>query len=336
MLWPVFGWCAVESGGGDTYLVTYYLSDAAPVVGVGWSLMDTTMELSGFPAENTKTVAARVRDNPGGPVLRALIALSRLGHRTEFISSVGTDAAGVSILAYLRKQGVGTGFLSTIEGPSRQASVWLSQQNGSRTIAFADQLPTIPHLPMGIANTAGAVILDGREYTAARGALEAAPRTALRSIDTGGSAKEGLKELVGACDCVVLPKSMLTTLSAGRGELWYVETLLGRNASLVVVTGTDSGAVAFSRDDAWIQPSFGVATVDSNGAGDSFHAGLVHAQLSGVGARNATRMAAAVAAMKCMDVADAGLPTQKELSSFLAARAGEAEALPYAKVNDVV
>jgi sulfofructose kinase len=298
--------------------------------------MDTTMELAGFPPENTKAVATRVRNNPGGPVLRALIALTRLGHRTEFVSAVGSDAAGADILAYLREQGVGTGFLSTIEGPSRQASVWLNQRSGSRTIAFADQLPTIPRLPGGVADTARAVMLDGREYTAALGALESAPRDALRSIDTGGSAKEGLEELVALCDCVVVPKSMLATLSGGAGELWYLEALLGGKASLVVVTGTESGAVAFSREGAWIQPSFDVATVDSNGAGDSFHAGLVHAVLNGVGSQGATRMAAAVAAMKCMGVADTGLPTQEELASFLVARAGEAEALHYSKTNGVV
>lgn len=312
------------------------LDDLTTVVGVGWALMDTTMEISGFPAENSKVVATRVRENPGGPALRALVALSRLGHRTSLVSSVGSDDAGSAIVRYLTEQGVHTDFVTALEGSSRQASVWLNRRSGSRTIAFADQLPPASHLPQSAVDAATAVVLDGREYLVARAALEAAPLCALRSIDTGGSPKENLSDLVNLCDCVVLPKGMLDLLCAKADRSTprkYVETLLSNKASLVVVTGTTVGAIAFSDDEAWIQPNFEVPTIDSNGAGDSFHAGLVHARLLGLTPEDATRVAAAVAAMKCTGNADVRLPTQEELSAFLRLHASEAEPVPYSKTD---
>lgn len=312
------------------------VEDPRPIVGIGWSFMDTTMELSGFPEENTKMEAELVRESPGGPVLRAMVALSRLGHPTKLISCVGDDGAGNGIVAYLLEQGVGAEFIQSASGTSHRSSVWINRLNGSRTISYAGTVPSLVGTPPGSLWDAVAIVLDGREYVASVQALEEAPADALCSIDVEGDPKENMGDLISKCGCVVIPKGMLELLADGSGHstpLRYVEHLLGDRAHLVAVTGAGAGAICFSGDDAWTQPGFRVPTVDSNGAGDSFHAGLVYALLNGRGPRGATRIGAAVAAMKCAARADTGLPTQAELFSFIRDHKGEAEPASYTKTT---
>ena len=66
-----------------------------------------------------------------------------------------------------------------------------------------------------------------------------------------------------------------------------------------------------------IQPAFWLPVVDSNGAGDSFHGGLLAGLLGGESHQEAMRWAAAVAALKVSAPGDVGLPTRAALSRSL-------------------
>jgi sulfofructose kinase len=66
--------------------------------------------------------------------------------------------------------------------------------------------------------------------------------------------------------------------------------------------------------------AFAVKAVDTNGAGDVFHAALALALAQGQGDFDAIRFAAAAAALKCQRTGGAGNgPDRLELDQFLAA-----------------
>jgi sugar/nucleoside kinase (ribokinase family) len=85
----------------------------------------------------------------------------------------------------------------------------------------------------------------------------------------------------------------------------------------VIITLGNRGAVVVTGADSFSQAGFRVRTVDSNGAGDAFSAGLLHGLLEGWDVARVARFASAVAALKCTRLGNQGLPRLDEVREFL-------------------
>src|SRR5216110_356889 len=79
-------------------------NNTTDVVGLGLNAIDTICIVPGFPRPNTKTHLREVRIEPGGQVATALATCTRLGLRSRYIGSVGTDHWGQAQLASLREE----------------------------------------------------------------------------------------------------------------------------------------------------------------------------------------------------------------------------------------
>lgn len=292
------------------------------VVGIGVAVHDATMQLEAYPAEDTKAPAGAVRDGVGGPVVRAAMVLGRLGRSACVIAAVGRDLSGDAVAAHLRAGGIGHHLLVRSAEPTRRAHVWTAAVTGTRTIVYDEGGPMIPHLTPEAESAldgARAVLFDGREVDVALPAAERGrARGALLTIDLGASEKPGLDDLVARCAVIVGPVASIRRL-AGHGDARVAaQRLLERDARLVVATAGANGAHAFDATGAWHQPAFAVDVVDSNGAGDAFHGGLVDALLDDANHREAVRHATAIAALKVAHVGDTGLPDRAGLARFRA------------------
>ena len=87
------------------------------------------------------------------------------------------------------------------------------------------------------------------------------------------------------------------------------------------MTRGGNGSLALLGTEEISTPSFPVKVIDSTGAGDVFRGGFISAWLRAGDSTTAAdifRSANAAAAMKCRSLgARAGIPTQKELQTFL-------------------
>ncbi|MBW9088642.1 bifunctional hydroxymethylpyrimidine kinase/phosphomethylpyrimidine kinase [Rhizobium wenxiniae] len=75
--------------------------------------------------------------------------------------------------------------------------------------------------------------------------------------------------------------------------------LIETGCGAVVMTLGEKGVVGISRTEKFVIPAFKVSHVDSNGAGDSFNAGLAVGLAEGRSLQDAARFASAVAALCC-------------------------------------
>lgn len=295
------------------------------VIGVGVAVHDVTMELDSFPREDTKAVAGATREGAGGPVVRAGVALSRLGRSVGVLAALGGDPAGDAIEASLASEGIGRRLLVRTTAPTRRAHVWTSA-SGTRTIAYSEGGPSIERLiPEAVEalGSARAVLFDGRELAIALLAAErAVAASALLTLDLGASVKSGVERLAARCAVVLGPAASIERAGGSEDVEAAARRLIEQGADLVVVTAGADGARAFDTRRHWHQPAFVVDVVDSNGAGDAFHGGLVDALLDGADHGEAVRRAAAVAALKVSQRGDAGLPDREHLERFLRERSG--------------
>jgi sugar/nucleoside kinase (ribokinase family) len=88
----------------------------------------------------------------------------------------------------------------------------------------------------------------------------------------------------------------------------------------VILTLGEQGCYAVSADgESCALPAFRVQVLDTTGAGDAFHGGLLFALARGYPLRRSVQVASGVAALSCTRLGgQSGLPGLSELTSFLA------------------
>jgi sugar/nucleoside kinase (ribokinase family) len=296
------------------------------VLCLGLNSLDRLCLVPGWPTRGGKLRMAELAASGGGQAATAACALARLGHRAAYAGVCGDDEAGRQAGPLLAGFGVEpTGLVVKPGTRSQQALILVEQGDAERTIIwYRDESCHLGpgDLDPGLIASCRVLHLDGHfpeaSLLAARLAREAG---AVVSLD-GERVHPQTPELVSLCHVVVGcedyaqrltgqgdPHRALTLL-AEMGPLWAGRTLGARGAQML------AGGLWHE------QPGFAVAAVDTTGAGDVFHAGLIHALLLGQGPGPALATACAAAALSVTGLGGrSALPTREETARLAAASA---------------
>jgi fructokinase len=299
--------------------------------------------------ENTSEIELPFTARPGGAPANVAVAATRLGEEAAFAGSVGEDLFGDFILRALEAEGVDTSAVRRCAPPTRTSLAFVEiGGNGDRSFTFyrsdpaADELLSPEDVSEELLSDAsfvnfGSILLI---KDPGRSAIHKAAKLARDlNIPTAFDVnfREHLWPSVEAARETVNPLFVLSTVvKLGDDELSPLldvgqpdeaaEILLGRGASLVLVSQGPEGAFYATRGFSGSVPAFEVEVVDATGAGDAFFAAaLVH--LSGdpgylsdeERVREATLRGSAAGALACTDYgAMRALPTKEELERFMA------------------
>ncbi len=291
------------------------------VVGIGAVLIDHTVILPNFPAENQKVVIESYFDQVGGSVPTALIFLGKLKRSIRFISVVGDDHISSEIKRALVKHGLDVEYLITQENKaSRFSHVWINKSNGTRTIAYSrgtlDDLKK-EDIHEEVIKNARILHLDAREPVAALYAAEIARNNGVTVTFDAGSFKQSSEELLRKAQVVFAPKRFahdlfhIDDLSEGSKRIREYE------ADIAIVTDGENGLSYTSNEGTFYQKSFNVKTVDTNGAGDTFSGAFIDGLLSKKSIQESITFAAAAAALKCTRMGKNNLPFREEIEEFI-------------------
>ncbi len=258
------------------------------------------------------------RQTFGGKGSDMAVQAARLGASVAFVGVVGDDAFGAEFASVMRDEGVDVSHLRVTGQRPTGVGFIVKDEQGTNVIVVdmgANQLFGRPDIDDARKLLAGCDVvlaqleipLDTALYGlavarqgGARTILNPAPAADLRSAD------------LSAVD-VLTPNQTEARLllglppDDGRDDAEIAGALLAQGVSAVVVTRGGEGAALFECPDdgaggaartTAIAP-FQVAIVDSNGAGDSFNAGLAVALAEGKGLADAAIFASAVAGLCC-------------------------------------
>jgi sulfofructose kinase len=289
---------------------------------LGLNAFDHLCLVERFPTRGGKLRMSRMITSGGGQSATAACCLARLGWRVAYAGVHGDDEAGQKTEPWLREFGVDpAGLIRKPGSGSQQAFIMVEEDSAERTIVWHrdDACRLEPEDVDPELIKAGRVLhLDGHFLEPSLKAARIARQHGLLVSLDGERVYEGTRELVSLCHVVMGshrfaqrltgiedPRKSLEALAA-LGPLWAGRTLGAEGAEMLV-------------DGEYIkQPGFKVKAVDTTGAGDVFHAGMVHAMLAQQGPREALATACAVAAMSVTDLGGrSALPTKNELESFL-------------------
>lgn len=268
---------------------------------LGLNASDHLCLIPHFPTRGGKIRMRELVNSGGGQAATAACALARLGHRVAYAGAVGDDEAGGLAGPRLREFGVDTrGLVSKAGARSQEAFILVEEGDGERTIVWTrDEACHLEpsDLDRELIASCRVLHLDGHFLAASLEAARTARAAGAVVCLDAERVQEGTAELVGLCHVVMGERDFAQRLTgvdeptqalralAAMGPLWAGRTL-GEQGAQMLVGG-----------ELLTHPGFAVEALDTTGAGDVFHAGMVHAILQGQGPRQALATACALAAI---------------------------------------
>lgn len=283
----------------------------------------------------TLSEAERFTASAAGAELNVAVGLARLGLRPVYITTVGSDAGGDRILAFMRKHGIDSSLVSADN--CHQTGVLMKTASETRrlteapavsfisgavfdkidfseisAVCFSGSFPTIcdntAQVALHITELAGAagvpVVFDPN--------LRGAPKNSRKAIDT-------INEFAKKAD-IFLPSLNEARVLCGLDEPEEIaEHYLSQGTRKIVIKLGKQGAFYKSAVESGIAPTFRAdEVVDEEGAGDGFTVGLISGICEEIPLGEAVVRANAVG---CMQIqcrgAHEGLPTMEQLREYM-------------------
>ncbi len=259
----------------------------------------------------------------GGPAADAAVAAARLGLATMFLTSVGDDAEGRKILADLEAEKIDISGIPVRSGcGSPFANCWVDAE-GRRSVAWTHnklKFLTAAELPLDRIAGAKVLHLDGHHPDAALAAAKHAKKHGVLVNFDAGTIRPGVETLVELADLLICSEHFARTFTGEQDLEKALRKLEKYRPQVLGVTMGCQGSMFLENGNIRRFPIFELPVVDTTGAGDSFHAGFAVKYLSDRNIARCARFASAVSGLKCGKLgARAGLPTLREVETFLAA-----------------
>jgi sulfofructose kinase len=294
-------------------------------VGLGLNSVDLLCLVDRYPSFNTKGGLREVSRQGGGQAATAMVALARLGMKTAFIGAVGDDEEGDFSVESLRQAGVNTEGVAVQPGRASQFAVIIVQregdeeERGGRTIMWRREVMLRPEeVSEEIVKSGRVLHLDGHsfeaEITAARWAREA-------GISVSFDAERvlpGTEELISLTDYLVASEDFPAALTGLKEPEEALRKIQAAGPRVAAMTLGPRGALAFDGERFYESPGYQVATLDTTGAGDVFHAGFLYGVLQDYGLPRTLQFANALAALSCRKLGGrAGLCGREDVEKFI-------------------
>jgi fructokinase len=279
---------------------------------------------------------------PGGAPANVAVAAARLGSEAAFIGSVGKDLFGDFILRALEAEDVDTSAVRRCESPTRTSLAFVEvTADGDRSFTFYRSDPAADELLS--AEDVSREILSGASFVnfgsiplikePSRSAIHRAADLA-EELDvplafdvnfrehlwkSPEDAREAADPLLDRSRVIKMGDDELSPMLGTEDPQEAVEMLLGRGATLALISLGPDGAVYATREFSGHVPAFEVDEIlDATGAGDAFlAAALTHLSESAwdeENVREATRRGTIAGAIACTAYgAMSALPTRDEL-----------------------
>ncbi|WP_114944508.1 carbohydrate kinase family protein [Microvirga calopogonii] len=297
---------------------------------------------TGFPAE---AVA-------GGSPYNVAIGIGRLGRPSAFLSTLSEDVFGSFLAEKLAESGVSSAYLQRCPNHTT-LSVVATNASGQPQYSFyapnsADRALKPEALPaqlppdvnaiaagsyaLGVEPIASAIETLLRREAGSR-VISLDPNVRPRVVGDLNAYRERFERLLAYADIVKASDEDVETLYATRDLASAARAWLQLGPKLVIVTRGEKGPLAAFGGLVVERPAPKIEVVDTVGAGDTFHAGLLSwldannlltpAGIAGLAAEQVTQaldFAAAAAAIVCTR-RGANPPSWAEVEQFMASRA---------------
>ncbi|HEV2499858.1 MAG TPA: PfkB family carbohydrate kinase [Terriglobia bacterium] len=274
------------------------------MVGLGLNAVDTVLEVNCFPALGGKERVTSISRQAGGQVASAVVACRRLGLTARYIGKVGDDEAGRIQLESLRREGIDVDHTEMIPGAATQfGHIIVDKTTGERTV-FWDRDPRLSVRPEEVMpemiSTTRALHIDGCDVEAALAAACIAREHGIPVFADLDTTYPQVESLFPYIDYLVASAGFLPAVTGEMDPFCVLPLVVEKYGTRAcgMTVGRD-GALVYSEGRFIYSPGFVVETIDTTGAGDTFHGALIYGVLSGWPLAQTLDFSNALAALNC-------------------------------------
>ena len=294
----------------------------ADVVGVGINATDTVIRLPRFPEFNSKIEASSAAVLPGGQVATALIACRKWKLSARYIGSIGDDTAGELQRMSLQNAGVETHFAHVKNCLSQFSFILVDEQSGERTILWKrDPRLTLKaqHLKKHWILNSRILLVDGHDTGAAAQAAQWARSARIPVVADVDNIYSGLEALLKQTDYLFASREFPARLLNETNLLAALPQISQHyGCKITGVTLGRLGTLAWDGFRFHYSRGFEVRAIDTTGAGDVFHAGVVYGILRQWPLQETLEFSCAAAALNCTALgARGGIKSLHEIRNFM-------------------
>ncbi len=282
------------------------------VIGLGLRCLDITVRVGSSPGGEGKREALEIAVQGGGPAGTAAVAAARLGVRSGYVGTVGSDTLGELKYRTLADYGVDLQGLIRRESPEHQvALVFVSDESGERSFLPNRRLREAPldaaELDRAYLTAAEILIVDGFHPQAAltaSGWMRSAGKQVLLDLQKPEcDIPPVMEQLVPASDILICGEGALRAITGVDDPLEAGKKVLSMGVRVVVETRGERGCLTVLPGEHFVTEAFPVSVVNTTGAGDVFHGAYAVGLLEGLDLRQTARFASAAAALTCTRLA---------------------------------
>ena len=285
---------------------------------VGLAVQDIGFSLEEFPLPDSKNNARALSIAGGGPAANAAVLASKFGVSTAFIGHLGQDTFGEIQYKELSSYGIHMDYVIRNENPTPTSTI-LSTTKGDRTIITYGisenylkeselNLPSL--LPK-------AILFDGHQPEISTAILKIAKKHNVPTILDAGSIHTGTDALYREVDYLIASEKFYRQWNNQLGKDSF--DYLKRHVRHLIITLGDKGLIYVGENnEKKKKKAFPIDTIDTCGAGDTFHGAFAAGQVQGLSMENNLRQSSAAGAFCCTKLgAREGIPSLEELQRFL-------------------
>ncbi len=275
------------------------------ILAVGIATLDIINRVEHYPHEDTEVRALSQRSCRGGNATNTLTILSQLNHQCHWAGVLVDEPDAGHITADLARHHINTDAVLVLpEGKVPTSYITLNTSNGSRTIIHHRNLPEYPAAEFKRIdlNNVDWVHFEGRNMDEMLEMLTHLKQTqpALRFSIELEKNRTNYQHILPLADVLLCSKVFARSLGFDSATA-FLSQLQKRapQATLVCAWGED-GAYGLDSEDFHYSPAFEPEQlIDTLGAGDTFNAGFIDAQLHGLDMKASLRAACQLAGQKC-------------------------------------
>ncbi|MFZ0336361.1 MAG: PfkB family carbohydrate kinase [Candidatus Acidiferrales bacterium] len=292
------------------------------VTGVGINATDMIIALPRFPVSNSKLEFSSAEILPGGQVASALIACRRWGLSARYVGSLGNDPAAALQSRELQKHRIEAHLIRVPNCLSQLSYILVDGRSGERTILWKRdrRLTLLPrHLQRNWVTQSRALLVDGHDAAAAAHAARWARAAQIPVVADVDNIYPGVKALLQCTDYLFASHEFparLLRISNLFSSLPEISRRFG--CKVAGVTLGRLGALAWDGTRFHYCRGYRVTAVDTTGAGDVFHAGIVYGISKRWELDAILEFSCAAAALNCTARgARGGIKSLREIHNFM-------------------
>jgi sugar/nucleoside kinase (ribokinase family) len=288
------------------------------VLGIGESVIDNVCKVAGEVPKNFDPKELHSEKHVGGPVLTAMIVLTRLGIECTYMTSIGQDEDANLIQNLMKHENVH--LLPKYQDKTKVNTMVINKQTGQR----AKLRGSIKHEPIkdisrNFLHQFDLIIIDRHEQCAFYEILKKKKTSTKIIIDPSTEISKFTLDMIKHADYPIIPIEAVTP--AHTGSLEDIDHVLKRlyewtNKPLIITAG-DMGSFIYNGETTELLPPLTVKAVDTTGAGDIYRGAFAYGVIQGWDIKKTARFSNIVAALQCTRLGNAAaIPTKEEIMQY--------------------